>query len=73
MNMKKYILLIAVFTVVISCGSKDKGELVGVKGKKWHPENLMEWHLVPGGAFIMGKSDDDVAEIHDAPTKTVTS
>jgi hypothetical protein len=23
--------------------------------------------LVPGGAFIMGKSDDDVASIQDAP------
>jgi hypothetical protein len=28
--------------------------------------------LVPGGAFIMGKSDDDLADIQDAPTKTVT-
>src|SRR6187549_1479980 len=28
--------------------------------------------LVPGGAFIMGKSDDDVANVADAPTKTVT-
>jgi formylglycine-generating enzyme required for sulfatase activity len=25
---------------------------------------------VPGGAFIMGKSDDDLADIQDAPTKT---
>jgi hypothetical protein len=24
--------------------------------------------LVPGGAFIMGKSDDDVASIQDAQT-----
>jgi formylglycine-generating enzyme required for sulfatase activity len=28
--------------------------------------------LVPGGAFIMGKSDDDLANVQDAPTKTVT-
>ncbi len=28
--------------------------------------------LVPGGAFIMGKSDDDLAQVQDAPTKTVT-
>uniref|UniRef100_A0A4W5LH51 Sulfatase-modifying factor enzyme-like domain-containing protein n=1 Tax=Hucho hucho TaxID=62062 RepID=A0A4W5LH51_9TELE len=28
--------------------------------------------LVPGGAFIMGKSDDDLANVEDAPTKTVT-
>ncbi len=32
----------------------------------------MEWTLIPGGAFIMGKSDDDLAAIQDAPTKTVT-
>ncbi len=70
--MKKYVLLIAVLTLIASCGSKDKGELVGVKGKKWHPEKPYGMALVPGGAFIMGKSDDDLAEINDAPTKTVT-
>jgi formylglycine-generating enzyme required for sulfatase activity len=46
--------------------------LVGVKGGKWHPEKPYGMTLVPGGAFIMGKSDDDVASIQDAPTKTVT-
>ena len=28
--------------------------------------------LIPGGAFVMGKSDDDIAGIQDAPTKTVS-
>ena len=28
--------------------------------------------LVPGGSFIMGKSDDDFVAVNDAPTKTVT-
>ncbi len=28
--------------------------------------------LVPGGSFIMGKSEHDIAAIDDAPTKTVT-
>jgi hypothetical protein len=28
--------------------------------------NHMVMTLVPGGAFIMGKSDDDVASIQDA-------
>ena len=43
--------------MLASCNSGDRGELVGVKGKKWHPrETLMEWTLIPGGAFIMGKS-----------------
>ncbi|MEL0645337.1 MULTISPECIES: gliding motility lipoprotein GldK [unclassified Olleya] len=72
MNMKKFVLLTAVFALLVSCGSKDKGQLVGVKGKKWHPEKPYGMTLVPGGAFIMGKADDDLAGIQDAPAKTVT-
>jgi gliding motility-associated lipoprotein GldK len=72
MNMKKFFLLTAVIALLASCGSKDRGELVGVKGKKWHPEKPYGMSLIPGGAFIMGKSDDDLAAIQDAPTKTVT-
>ncbi len=72
MNMKKFILITAVIALLASCGSKDRGELVGVKGNKWHPEKPYGMSLIPGGAFIMGKSDDDLAAIQDAPTKTVT-
>ena len=70
--MKKFIALAALSTLLFSCGSSDKGELVGVKGKKWHPEKPYGMTLVPGGAFIMGKSEDDLANVGDAPTKTVT-
>ena len=70
--MKKFIAFAALASVLSSCGSSDKGELVGVKGKKWHPEKPYGMTLVPGGAFIMGKSDDDLANVQDAPTKTVT-
>ena len=72
MNMKKFALLIAVLALLSSCNSGDKGELVGVKGKKWHPEKPYGMALVPGGAFIMGKSDDDLAGVQDAPTRTAT-
>ncbi|MEZ4792007.1 MAG: gliding motility lipoprotein GldK [Gelidibacter sp.] len=72
MNMKKFALLTAVLTLLASCGSGDRGELVGVKGKKWHPEKPYGMTLVPGGAFIMGKSDEDLAGVQDAPTKTAT-
>ena len=72
MNMKKFALLTAVLALLFSCGSGDRGELVGVKGKKWHPEKPYGMTLVPGGAFIMGKSDDDLAGVQDAPTKTAT-
>ena len=71
--MKKFIAFMAILALSISCGkSGDKGELVGIKGGNWHPEKPYGMTLVPGGAFIMGKSDDDVASIQDAPTKTVT-
>ena len=70
--MKKLVLLMLVSIFLYSCGSNDKGQLVGVKGKAWHPEKPFGMTLVPGGAFIMGKSDDDLANVQDAPTKTVT-
>jgi gliding motility-associated lipoprotein GldK len=71
--MKKFIAFASFFALLTSCGgSSDKGELVGVKGKKWHPEKPFGMTLVPGGAYIMGKSDDDPANVQDAPTKTVT-
>lgn len=71
--MKKFILLTVLVSLLYSCGgSSDKGQLVGVKGKAWHPEKPYGMTLIPGGAFIMGKSDDDLANVQDAPTKTVT-
>jgi gliding motility-associated lipoprotein GldK len=60
-------------TLLIGCGkSGDKGELVVPKGAKWHPEKPFGMSLVSGGSYIMGKSDQDLAGIDDAPTKTVT-
>nr|WP_228850687.1 gliding motility lipoprotein GldK [Aegicerativicinus sediminis] len=72
MNMNKFALLTAVLALLFSCSSGDRGELVGVKGNNWHPEKPYGMTLVPGGAFIMGKSDDDLADVQNAPTKTVT-
>jgi gliding motility-associated lipoprotein GldK len=71
--MKKFIAFATILTLVIGCGkSGDKGELVGVQGGKWHPEKPYGMTLIPGGSFIMGKSDGDLAAVEDAPTKTVT-
>ncbi len=71
--MKKFITFASLLALLSSCGgSSDKGELVGVKGRKWNPEKPFGMVLIPGGAYIMGKSDDDPANMQDAPTKTVT-
>ena len=72
MKIKKLILLITVVAFMVSCNSGDRGQVVGVKGKRWHPEKPYGMTLIPGGAFIMGKSDDDLAGMQDAPTKTAT-
>lgn len=79
--MRKFLAIFLLFIFSVSCGNKSnqavvgkksKGELVGIKGKKYYPEKPYGMVLVPGGSFIMGKSDDDLAAIDDAPTKTVT-
>jgi len=75
--MRKILQLFIVALVAFSCGSngnvnKSKGELVGIKGNKYYAEKPFGMVLVPGGSFIMGKSDDDMPSIQDAPTKTVT-
>lgn len=72
MCIKKLLTVTVILALLTSCGTGDKGELVGVQGKKWHPEKPHGMSLIPGGAFIMGKSDDDLAGVGDAPTKTAT-
>ncbi len=65
---------IALVFLLTSCGSKSrsKGELVGVQGKKWHPEKPYGMELIPRGAFVMGKAEEDQAKVLNAPTRTVT-
>ena len=69
--MKKYLLLILSIFLFLSCGNK-RGELIGVKQKKWFPEKPYGMTLIEGGAFIMGKQDDDIAQLKNATAKTVT-
>ncbi len=70
--MKKLIMFVLSVIVLVSCTQSNSGQLVGVKGKAWHPEKPYGMTLIPGGAFIMGKSDDDKPGLLNAPTKTVT-
>ncbi len=67
-----YFLLIAA-VLLSSCGSSDKGELTGVRSKKkFFPEKPLGMSLIPGGAFTMGKVDEDVAGALNTPSRTVT-
>ena len=70
--MKRHLVLLTLFLVVASCGSKNRGELIGVKQKKWFGEKPYGMTLVEGGSYIMGKSDEDLAQLQNAPARTVT-
>ena len=70
--MKRLLVLLSLCFLIVSCGSKNRGELIGVKEKKWFGEKPFGMVLVEGGAYIMGKSDEDLAQLQNAPAKTVT-
>jgi len=71
--MRKAAILILLISMAYSCGSSDKGELVGVKTKsKWHAETPYGMVLVPGGTFTMGKQDEDDIGALNTPARTAT-
>jgi len=70
--MKRHLVLLTLTLIVASCGSKNRGELIGVKQKKWFGEKPYGMTLVEGGSYIMGKSDEDIAQLQNAPARTVT-
>ena len=70
--MKKHIVLLTLSFFIASCGSKNRGELIGVKQKKWFGEKPFGMTLIEGGAYIMGKSDEDIAQLQNSPARTVT-
>lgn len=71
--MKKTILFALLIAVVYSCGSNDRGELVGIKvKKKWFSEKPFGTAYIPGGSFTMGKQDEDIVGTLNTPARTVT-
>jgi len=70
---KNLIIVFLLATFIYSCKSNDRGELVGVSAKrKFFSERPYGTVLVPGGAFTMGKQDEDVAGSLSTPRRTVT-
>ena len=70
--MKKVLVFVLIGFTLASCGMKNRGELIGVKRKKYFSEKPFGMTLVEGGAYIMGKSDEDDACLYNAPARTVT-
>jgi len=73
MKVKKLILWVILIGVLGACGNPNqRGEIVGVRGKTWHPYKPYGMVLIPGGTFIMGKQNEDKAYSIDAPHRSVT-
>ena len=70
--MKRLLVLLIISLLFVSCGIKNRGELIGVKQKKWFGEKPYGMQLIEGGSYIMGKSDEDIAQLQNAPARTVT-
>ena len=70
--MRRLTTLLALLTLMLSCGKRDQGELIGVKTKKFikvNPHGMVE---IPGGSFIMGSSDEDIIDVQNDITRTMT-
>lgn len=72
-NIKSALLILAGMTL-FGCGlNSDRGELVGVQGRRpwFHPQPFGTVY-VPTGTFHAGQADDDVFQTHISPNKQIT-
>ena len=71
--MKKVGFCIALLSIIISCGTNDRGEVLGKKTKrKWFTEKPFGMVLISGGSFTMGKQDEDPFGGISTSPRTVT-
>ena len=69
---KKILLFFVISIFIISCSKSDRGELTGLKSKKFFPDKPTGMTLIPSGSFLMGMSDDDMVQLQNAPISTVS-
>lgn len=70
--MKRIFLLISAAFLAVSCGSSDKGELIGVQDRPdfldMQPYGMVD---IPQGSFLMGAADEDLYKLYEHQPKTV--
>lgn len=72
--MKRILVLLAVVALLSSCGgSSVPGELIGVQGRQeWQQADPYGMVYIPKGSYVMGVTDQDVANTMNTQPKTVT-
>jgi sulfatase modifying factor 1 len=71
-TVKKVLYFLIILFIFSSCSKSDRGELVGIQGKKFFPDKPSGMVLVPSGSFLMGMSDEDIVGLQNAPISTVS-
>jgi formylglycine-generating enzyme len=71
--MKKLLYLALIALSVSSCMETNRGELVGVLGRRiWYHPDLYGMMYIPAGSYTMGQSDEDVPFAKYTRAKTVS-
>lgn len=71
--MKKVLLLFLFVAIVVGCGQKGNGELIGVQGREpWADYNPYGMLFIPMGTYNMGPSDEDASNAHTTRSRTVS-
>lgn len=59
--MKRLVIYSAILLIISSCGSGNRGHLIGVQGRpKWYQPDPYGMVFIPSGSYLMGPSDEDV-------------
>lgn len=72
-SMKQIVIAVITVLMIASCGSGNRGQLIGVQGReRWYQADPYGMVFIPQGSYNMGPGDQDVPYAQIAQAKTVT-
>lgn len=72
-SMKQIVIAVITVLMIASCGSGNRGQLIGVQGReRWYQADPYGMVFIPQGSYNMGPGDQDVPYAQIAQARTVT-
>src|SRR5262245_43649576 len=72
-SMKQIVIAVIAVLMIASCGSGNRGQLIGVQGReRWYQADPYGMVFIPQGSYNMGPGDQDVPYAQIAQARTVT-
>jgi formylglycine-generating enzyme len=72
-SMKQIVIAVIAALTMASCGSGNRGQLIGVQGReRWYQADPYGMVFIPQGSYNMGPGDQDVPYAQIAQARTVT-